>query len=150
MAIVNSKEKVLPTYQVILQALTNAKREKLLKDVPVEVALAAMIREGTLPNAEVKQIGNTVFIAHYSKDRAEVYMRALNVDSARNYYDNAMAYADYLSDSGVVRLTSDFNDKRIVQLFKAIANRPGYKHWGMKVYKLSNGGMRAFVVMPKE
>jgi hypothetical protein len=150
MAITNSNEKQLPTSEVIAQALADAQREKLLGDVPLYAAIMATIREGTLPNTTVEQIGNTVFISHYSEDKAEVAMRAMNVDTARNYLDNSIEYIKKMDASGVQRLTSDFKDKRILQLFKSISRRPEFSHWGMKVYRAKDGNMRAYVVMPKD
>lgn len=150
MPIVNSKEKKLPTAEVMVNALGDMKKAGQLKDYPFEAVLLATAQEGSMPNTAVEQIGNTVFITHYSDDQKEVAMRALNVDTARNYLENSVEYITKLSESGVERMTSDFDDKRILQLFNSIARRPEFAHWGMKVYNKRGGGMRAFVVMPKE
>lgn len=150
MAITNSKDKTLPIPEIMVGALNDMKRAGQLKDYPFEAVLLGTVQEGSMPNTTVEQIGNTVFITHYSDDQKEVAMRALNVDTARNYLDNAVEYIKRLSDSGVERMTSDFDDKRILQLFNSIARRPEFAHWGMKVYNKRGGGMRAFVVMPKE
>jgi hypothetical protein len=147
MAIVNSKDKQLPIPEIIAGALGDMKKSGQLKDYSIETALLTTVREGAMPNTTVEQIGNTVFITHYSEDKNEVAMRALNVDTARNYLDNSIQYVQQLADSGVMRMTSDFDDKRILQLFKSIANRPEFSHWGMKVYNKRDGGMRAFIVM---
>jgi len=147
MPITNSKEKKLPISDIIAGALADAKKANLLGDMPLQAAILGVVSEGSLPNATVEQIGNTVFITHYSEDKLEVAMRAMNLDTARNYLDNSIAYVTRLAESGVARMTSDFNDKRILQLFKSIANRPEFSHWGMKVYKKPDGSMRAYVVM---
>lgn len=150
MAIVNSKEKKLSIPEVMTGALGDMKKAGQLPDYPFEAILLATVQEGSMPNTTVEQIGNSVFITHYNEDKTEVAMRALNVDTARNYLDNSLEYIRNLDKSGVDRMTSDFNDKRILQLFKSIANREEFAHWGMKVYNTEGGGMRAFVVMPKE
>jgi hypothetical protein len=150
MAITNSKDKQLSTSEVIAGAVAEASRDDRLRNIPVQAALLAIVQEGAMPNTTVEQIGNTVFITHYSEDKAEVAMRALNVDTARNYLDNSLQYITKLSESGVTRMTSDFTDKRILQLFNTIARRPEFSHWGMEVRKLSSGGMRAYVVMPNK
>lgn len=149
MAITNSKEKQLSTPEVIATSIADFHRTGRLRDVPMQAAILSIVQEGSMPNTEVRQIGNTVFISHYSEDRQEVAMRALNVDTARNYLDSSIQYVRDLANSGVERMTSDFNDKRILQLFKSIANRPEFAEWGMEVYKLENGDMRAYVVMSK-
>lgn len=149
MAYVNSKERKLAIPEIITQALSEAKKAGEFKDIPVPAALLAVVREGTMENTVLEQIGNTVFISHYSTDGKEVAMRAMNADTARNYLDNSIEYVQKLADSGVVRMTSDFYDKRILQLFKAIANRPEFARWGMKVTRVADGRMRAYIVMNK-
>ena len=150
MAIVSSETKQLGISEIIAGALATMQKAGQLKDIPIETALMTTIREGSMPNTTVEQFGNSVFITHYNEDKTEAAMRALTVDTARNYLDNSIEYIRNLAESGVERMTSDFDDKRILQLFKSIANREEFAHWGMKVYNKRNGGMRAFVVMSKE
>jgi hypothetical protein len=150
MAITNSKNKQLEISEVIAAALGDLYQRRMLPDgIPLYAAIAATIAEGTRPNVEVTQLGNTVFFAYYSEDRKEVYIKALNVDTARNYLENSIQYTKQLNESGVERLVSDTYDKSIEQLFDAIGRTPMAKNWGMKVMESDNNPRvkRMFVVM---
>jgi hypothetical protein len=150
MAITNSKEKQLEMPEVIAAALGDLYQRRMLPDgVPLYAAIASTIAEGTRPNVEVSQLGNTVFFTYYSKDRKEVYIKALNVDTARNYLDSSIKFAKHLHDSGVERLVTDTYDKSIEQLFDAIGRTPMAKNWGMKVMESDTNPRvkRIFIVM---
>jgi len=150
MAIVNSNEKLLSTHEVIATAVVNAHRSGQLGDIPVQSALLVIAREGAMPNCDVTQIGNTVFISHFDDSRVEVAFRALNADTARNYVDNIVEYLQRLVSSGVRRMTCDFADPKIMQVIKTITRRPDFSRWGVRVYPLTTGEMRAYIVVAKE
>lgn len=147
MPITNSKEKDLPIPEIITGALADAKRDGQLGDLPVYAAMLSIVQEGAMENTDVEKIGNTVFITHYGQGGTRAVMRALNVDTARNYLDNSIQYISELARRGVQEMSSDFKDKRILQLFKSIARRPEFSHWGMKVIRAESGVMRAYVVL---
>lgn len=150
MPIVNSKEKKLSMPEVITMALGNMQKENQLpKDVPLQAAILGVTYELSATDAKHEQRGNTVFIAHFSEDGKEASVRALNVDTARNYAENTYAYAQDLSNSGVERMTSDFRGTAVLNLFKSVGRQPFAKKWGMKVIKNKDGMMRAYIVMPK-
>lgn len=139
MPITNSKDKQLEISEVIAAALGDLYKRRMLPDgIPLYAAIMATIAEGTQPNVEVTQLGNTVFFAYYSKDRKEVYIKALNVDTARNYLNNSIEFTKGLKAAGVERLVADTYDKAIEQLFDAIARTPMAKNWGMKVMESDN------------
>lgn len=151
MSVVNSKTKKLSLSEVIAMALGNMqKANELPEGVPLYAAILGVVQELTDSGAKYEQRGNTLFISHFSEDGQEVSVRALNVDTARNYAENTYAYAQELHNAGVVRLTSDFRGTTVLNLFKSVARQPFAENWGMKVYKLPNGLMRAYVSMPKE
>lgn len=150
MPITNSKVKQLNTSEVIAAALGDLHARRMIPNgIPLYAAIIATVAEGTQPNAEVTQIGNSVFFTFYSEDRKEVYMKALNVDTARNYLDNSIEMARRLNESGVERLVADTYDKAIEQLFDGIGRTPMAKNWGMKVIESDNNPRvkRIFVVM---
>jgi len=148
MQLVDSNKEELDTSTIIARAVGEAKEAgQLPKNVTLQAAILSVIAEGSMPNTKVEQIGNTVFMSHYSEDGKEVAMRAFNADTARNYLESSIKYVKNLAGQGVERMTSDFSDKKILQLFNTIARRPELRAWGMKVYKLNNGAMRAYVVL---
>jgi hypothetical protein len=53
----------------IPEIITRAVYSNPPKGVPPYAAILSIVKEGTLPNTEVKQYGNTVFITHFGKDR---------------------------------------------------------------------------------
>jgi hypothetical protein len=139
MSITNSKDKQLEISEVIATALADMHTRRMLPDgIPLHAAILSTIAEGTRPNAEVTQLGNTVFFTFYSKDRKEVYMKALNVDTARNYLNSSLELAKRLHDAGVERLVTDTYDKAIEQLFEAIGRTPMAKNWGMTIMESDN------------
>lgn len=148
MAITNSKKEQLGMPEVIAHALANeARAHRLPEGVDFQTAILAVTKELTMESAEHKQIGNTVFISHYSDDHKEVYMRALNVDTARNYLENAIAYTKYLASAGVERMVSDFKGEAVLHIFNTIAEDYKDAGWGMKVIHNAKDGYRAYVVM---
>lgn len=151
MAVVNSKEKQLPMSEVIAMALGNMEKAKELPEgVPLYAAILGVMQELATTDAKYEQRGNTVFIAHYSEDGREMSVRALNVDTARNYAENTYAYAQDVNAAGVERLTSDFRGTTVLNLFKSVARQPFAKNWSMKVLRNRDGLMRAYVLMPRE
>ena len=99
-----------------------------------------------MPNTDIKQIGNTVFISHFSKDKVETSTRAFNKDSARNFVANAVEYTTGLAESGVKRMTVDFKGESIKQMLMAVAKSPiAVANWGMQIFKTDDGGYRAYV-----
>lgn len=145
MALVNSKTKKLGLQEVIQKSLEEAEPDALPKGITLRDAFLAVMGELGIERTESPQIGNTVFITHFSKDGKEVAMRALNADSATNYVQNAIAYGDWLQDRGVERFTTDFYGEEIRQLLTAIfKNSQQLAGGGYKIVKLANGGYRAY------
>lgn len=146
MALVNSKTKKLEIAEIIVQSLAReAKAGTLPKGVPVQAAILSITAEMSMDNTEPIQIGNTVFISHFSKDRKEVAMRALNMDVAENYIQNAVEYGDWLQDQGVERFTTDFYGEDIRQLLTAVFKKTvRLNGGGYKIFNLKNGGFRAY------
>ena len=150
MAIVNSKDKKVPTAEVITNALADMKRDNLLpENMPLQAIILSIIQECHMPDTSTVQLGNTVFISHFSKDRKEIAMRAFNIDTPRNYLDNSIQFAKQIMKFGVERMTSDFADSRIAQLFTMMGRRKELAGASMQLAKLSNGATRAYVRLPK-
>jgi hypothetical protein len=146
MALVNSKTKQLKPLEVIQKSLEEAGPKSLPEGVTPQDAFLAIVAETRMDRTESPQIGNTVFISHFSEDGKEVAMRAFNADSAANYIQNAIAYGDWLQEQGVVRFTTDFYGEEIRQLLMAVFKKsPRFAGGGYKIFKLNNGAYRAYV-----
>lgn len=94
-----------------------------LGGVDPSAAMLAIVTEASQKNVETKQIGNTLFIGcrGTGKKKNLVYGRALNVDTAENFYKNSLQYAAYLQSKGVTQYATEFNYEGYVQFFKRIA-----------------------------
>lgn len=147
MKIVNGNTKQLSIPEIIIQFVSDRKEKgDIPENVPLEAAVLGIVREGAMPNTTVEQYGNTVFISHFDEDKSEVAMRAFNIDTAQNYIKNAITYGEAVQAMGVKRLTTDFDDPKILQVLKAVASRMSGEDWGMKIVKLSSGSMRAYIL----
>jgi len=142
----SNRQKISPS-EIILHAVQRANAAgELPTGVPVQAALTAIIAETSMPNTDVKQIGNTVFVSHYSQDKSETSTRAFNMDGARNFVINAIEYTTGLANNGVERMTIDFKGESIRQMLMAVSKSPiAVANWGMQIFKTNNGGYRAYV-----
>lgn len=86
---------------------------------PPEAKLAAISAEITMDDADVIQFGNTAYISHYG-DGNVVFMRALNVDTARNFIDNTENYVAYAFGRGVKQIATQYSDPVITTLIKRV------------------------------
>lgn len=84
-----------------------------------QAKMAAISAEITMDDADVIQFGNTAFISHYGDDNV-VFMRALNVDTARNFIDNTENYVAYAFGRGVKCIATQFSDPVIATLIKRV------------------------------
>jgi hypothetical protein len=144
---IDSQEQQLEMSQIIFMAVTRAKEEnELPPNVTIVAALASIARESGMPDTDVQQIGNTVFMSHFNKSWEEASTRAFNMDVAQNFVTNTFEYAEGLANSGVKRMTVDFKGESIKQMLTMVARIPtALEYWGMQIFKTSNGGYRAFI-----
>ena len=117
---VDSKKDQLSISEIIAKAVYNNPPE----GVPPYAAILSIVKEGSLPNTEVKQYGNTVFITHFSEDRDLAVGRALNVDAAKNFITNGEEYFRELILGGTKKFVTQFNQKSFATAFMAFKRRP--------------------------
>jgi hypothetical protein len=146
--IVNSNSKQLSIPEIIIRFVADRKEKGGVPDnVPLEAVVMSIVQEGAMANTEVEQYGNTAFITHFDEGKTEAAMRAFNVDTAQNYVKNAIAYGEALQEVGVKRLTTDFEDPKILQVLKAVASRMKDDDWGMRIVRVGDSGdMRAYII----
>lgn len=117
---VDSKKDQLSIPEIITQAVYNNPP----KDVPPYAAILSIIKEGTLPNSEVKQYGNTVFITHFDETRDLAVGRALNIDSAKNFIINGEEYFRDLVRGGTRKFIAQFDQRSFATAFMAFKRKP--------------------------
>jgi len=136
-SMVDSKTQKLNSAQIIKVALENTKSE-----YSPDVAMPAIVVEMKQPNTDVKQMGNTLFIMHMGKD-GQSFFKALNADTARNFFENSRQYVMYAKKQLKQNLlVTEFKDPAISTLFKAISKNPPMPGMGYKEYKTTDGGRR--------
>ena len=101
--VVNSRKQKLPGPNIIAMSI-----EELVKDVPKDKALAAIAKETTMPNTDVVQFGNTVFITHVNEEKSKSWGRAFNVDTAKNFVANGFRFFTHLQEMGIKRYISNY------------------------------------------
>ena len=145
--VINSKEEPLPAPTVILTAMRNLGT----KDVPPEAAMLGVAEELNMEGTDMVQIGNTVFIGHRGKGKNKdlVYGRAINIDTAQNFFAAGLKYFDYLQKKGVRRYVTDYDgdvyDKAFM-MWNRSAKRSG-ADTNIAVGRKADGGSRAFITI---
>ena len=144
---IDSREQQLELSQIIFMAVTRAKENnELPPNVTIVAAIASIARESGLPNTDVQQIGNTVYMSHFNESWEESSTRAFNMDVAQNFVTNTFEYAESLANSGVKRMTVDFKGESIKQMLMMVARIPtAAQYWGMQIFKTDVGGYRAYI-----
>ena len=119
--VVDSTQEPLPAPSVLSIAAT----ELDLGGVTVEAAMLGLAHEISLPDAELIQVGNTVFVGHRGKKGQKTKMvgRAFNGDTARNFVNNYVKYLTGLQDKGIPHYSLDFDGDELVPIAKAVGKR---------------------------
>ena len=120
MQVVDSNKEELDIHTIITMSA-----EELRKDLSMEQALLAILKETSLPEADVTQIGNTVFIGHTGKgnNKNKMVGRPLNVDTARNYIRNVLQYFGYLQEKNITHYHAAFEGDALVPAIKMMQKK---------------------------
>lgn len=117
MKVIDSKQEVVPEGVIIALSI-----DQINTKYPLATALAVVAKEGSMPSADTRQFGNTVFLSHRGKRQNQDKMvgRAFNIDTARNYISNVLMYLEYLRVRGITHYTTMFNGSEVLKLVKII------------------------------
>lgn len=137
MKTIDSKKKLLEGPEIITRVVNDMDSTQLGGNEP-KIALIGIAKELSMDGVEVKQFGNSVFVGHYIPDKTGVYMRAFNLDTAKNYVDNGEKYVKYLMDQGVDKMYTEFNGSALLNVFKLFSKRPGTKNMTFNYYELGD------------
>lgn len=119
---IDSNQRRLTMQDVIKIAAENTKSEYSFNQVYVSI-----MKELTMKDSIVIQIGNTVFVMHRSpKSPRYAFMRALNADTAQNYLENCEKYAKMAYDKyGIDVIVSQYTDPTLNKIFSFVGrNKP--------------------------
>jgi hypothetical protein len=114
--LVDSKQQKLQMQDVIKNAVEETKSE-----YDPKTAFLAIVKETTLPNTQVLQIGNTLFIVHDTEEKGHGIFRAINADTAQNYLDNSVEFTQKAyNELNYDFLTTEFTDPTLLNIFKYV------------------------------
>jgi len=121
MQAVNSKETPLPSYNVIFGAMEQIGTG----DIPQQAALMGIAKEMSMPDVDVEQIGNTVFIGHRGKgdNKNKMVGRAFNMDTGRNFLNNVTRYITHLRRKGIDGYATQYDGNVYDPVFKVLERR---------------------------
>ena len=121
MEMIDSKEKLLKMPEIVIIAAQDLDGDKM----PTPSELASIAKEGSLPSADIVQVGNTVFLAHRGKEKNKhrMFGRAFNVDIARNYINNLVMYFNYLKNKGITEYSAEFSGERMRNLLNIVGQK---------------------------
>ena len=119
--LVDSSKKLLAGPEIIASAVANMPPSKYSS----AAILTTIAGETTLPDTDIIQIGNTVFLAHYGEgeNRHKMVGRAFNMDPARNFVKNGFKYFDYLQRKGYTHYSTSFTGPVFLNAFKVFKRR---------------------------
>lgn len=114
--LVDSKQQKLQMQEIVKIAV-----EETQSQYDPKTAFLTLIKETTLPDAKVLQIGNTLFIVHPTEKPRHGIFRALNADTAENYLQNSVEFTKRAYDElDFDVLTTEFSDPTLLNIFKYI------------------------------
>ncbi len=143
--VIDSKQKPLPAPTVISTMLETID----LKGVNPDAALLSISKEMTMKDADMVQIGNTVFLGHRGKgkDKDLMWGRAFNVDTAQNFIANGLRYFTYMQRKGIKRYVADYDGDIYDSAFRAWKRYTDKGDSEIAVGRKASGGSRAYVTL---
>jgi hypothetical protein len=119
--VVDSKQTPLPAPTILAMIVG----QHDLGGVPEKAALVALAHEASLPDVDLVQVGNTVFMGHrgVEGDKNKMVGRSFNVDTARNYISNYVKYLKVIEGKGVTNYSIDFDGEALVPVANAIGKK---------------------------
>ena len=143
--VIDSKVEPLPA-PVVISTLVG---ELDLKGVSPEAALLSIVKEMSMEDADMVQVGNTVFLGHRGKGENKDLMwgRAFNVDTAQNFVANGLKYFTYMQRKGIKRYVSDYDGAVYDSAFKAWKRYTDKGDSEIAVGRKASGGSRAYVTL---
>jgi hypothetical protein len=145
--VIDSKVEPLPAPTIISMMVG----ELDLKGVPPKAALVAIAQEINMPDVDLVQVGNTVFVGHRGKGEKKNMMwgRAFNVDTAQNFIANGLKYFTHLQNLGITKYITEYDGDVYDSAFKTWKRYVDKGDSKLAVGLYSNGKSRAYVSLGK-
>jgi hypothetical protein len=143
--LVDSKKQQLGVEPIIVIAAQETKAQE-----PVATVYATIVAEMNMQGCTLFQEGNTLFVVHHLASREGMF-RALNADTAQNYLQNSMVFVQAAHRFGYDVLRTEFDDPRILNIFKMIERNPPMPDMSFESEKSGSGyAVTLYLGAPRE
>ena len=152
MKLVDSKEQKLSYNQVLLGAIENMKSSgQIPENVRRKDAAAKILQEIVNKNVQTVQIGNSIFVGVYSKEKDNMYVRIYNMDVGRNVIDNMYQYGAYVQKKGITHMSAQIRSERLIPALRVLQKRLEKLDTNLEFVELENAeGYAMFLKFGKE
>ena len=143
----SNQEKIAPG-----QVMAIAAKQLNEDNVPLEAMLASVAKETAMENADIVQVGNTVFIGHKGKgaNKSKMVGRAFNVDTGRNFIQNMLNYLGYLQNKKFTHYASQFKGDTYLPAMRVLEKKLAGKDSNVAVGRGKDGQYVVFINLGKE
>ena len=145
--VIDSNQTQLEPAQIALEFVENYNSS----GYPTKVVLVALTKEFTLPDTDLVQFGNTIFIGHRGKgdNKDLMWGRGLTVDTAQNFISAGLKYFEHLQGLGIKRYVTDYDGDIYDSAFKTWKRYTDKGDSEIAVGRTSKGDSRAYVTLGK-
>ena len=152
MELVDSKKQKLSYNQVLFGAITNLKSSgQIPEDVTMRQAAATVLEEIGSKNVQTVQIGNSIFVGVFNREKNNMYVRIYNMDVGRILLDSMYRYGAHLQKKGIAFASAYIGDERLLPGLRVLKKRFEEKGTGFDVVELEkDDGYGMFVKFGKK
>ena len=145
--VIDSKTTQLEPAQVVMEFSGSYNTTNL----PPAAFGAALIKEFSMPNTDIVQYGNTVFIGHRGtgKNKHQMWGRGLTVDTAQNFIVAGLKYFTHLQDLGVTHYRTQYDGNIYDSAFRAWKRYADRADTKVAAGRAASGKTQGFVMLGK-
>lgn len=104
----------------------------------IQSLMTQIVFELSLPTTKHMVFGNTLFIINQGEGR-DGYMRALNADTAPNFLESCVRFANAAYMLGFDNLYTEFDQPSFIQVFRFISRNPMREEMGYELSAFEDG-----------
>jgi len=137
--VIDSNRGLLPGPVVISMSVEQLHQQE---NIPKQALMLAIAKETSMDDADIVQIGNTVFLTHIQEQKGNLYGvgRAFNVDTAQNFIDSGFKFFNYLQNKDVKQYVTYYRGSVYDQAFEVFKRRAEQQ-------EVRQGGTRSKIVL---
>ena len=152
MELKDSKKEKLSYNQVLFGAITNLKSSgQIPEDVTMRQAAATVLEEIGSKNVQTVQIGNSIFVGVFNREKNNMYVRIYNMDVGRNLLDSMYRYGAHLQKKGIRYMSAQIRNERLLPALRVLQKRLEKLDTNLEFVELENeDGYGMFLKFGKE